>query len=224
MLTEAAEKLSKNANVTEDENGKESEKTIIAERENMKIDVSGIEGYAEMTPEQKVAALEGLEIDDHAEAVEALTKYKDAMDKANHDAAESKRQLKAMQDAQAKGATKADQTIADLQKQVAELTRANTISAYVAQYSALGYSAELAKATAEAQADGDVATVMANQQKFLEDYTKNIKAELLKGTPAPKTGTQPTGMTKEKFKKLSFAERMSFASEHPEEYKKFYEA
>lgn len=189
----------------------------------MKIDVSGIEGYSEMTPEQKVAALEGLEIEDHADAVAEAAKWKEASDKASHEAAEFKKQLKTLQDQQTKGSSKADETIANLQAKVEELTKVNTIATYTAQYAALGYSAELAKATAEAQADGDLATVMANQQKFLEEYTKNIKAELLKGTPAPKQGNQPTGMTKEKFKKLSFPERQKFANEHPEEYAKFYE-
>ena len=188
----------------------------------MKIDVTGIENYESMTPEQKVAALEGFEYDDHSDAVAEASKWKEASDKASHEAAEFKKQLKALQDQQTKGSTKADETIASLQAKVEELTRVNTIATYTAQFTALGYSAELVKATAEAQADGDVATVMANQQKFLEDYTKNIKAELLKGTPAPKTGNAPTGMTKEKFKKLSFAERAKFANDHPEEYEKFY--
>lgn len=189
----------------------------------MKIDVTGIEGYADMTPEQKVAALEGYEIEDHSDAVAEAAKWKDASDKATHEAAEFKKQLKALQDQQAKGSTKADETITALQKQVEELTRVNTVATYTAEYIAMGYSAELAKATAEAQADNDKATVMANQRQFLEEYTKNIKAELLKGTPAPKGGNQPTGMTKEKFKKLSFVERANFANEHPEEYQKFYE-
>ena len=36
----------------------------------MKIDTSKIEGYAEMTPEQKLAALEGFEYEDHAAELE----------------------------------------------------------------------------------------------------------------------------------------------------------
>ena len=189
-----------------------------------KIDVSGIEGYADMTLEEKIAALEGYEYDDHAEAVEAIAKYKDATDKATHEAAEYKKQLKAAQDAQKTGNSKADETIANLTAKVEELTRINTIATYTAQFTSMGYDAELAKATAEAQADGDTATVMANHQKFLEGFAKSIKAELLKNTPVPKQGNNaPTGMTKEKFHKLSFVERQKFASEHPEEYQKFYE-
>lgn len=49
----------------------------------MKIDTSKIEGYAEMTPEQKLAALEGFEYEDHAAELE---KQKAAVSKANSDA------------------------------------------------------------------------------------------------------------------------------------------
>ena len=139
-----------------------------------KIDVSTIDGYADMTAEEKLAALEAFEFDDHSSELADLEKYKDATTKATKEASEYKKQLKALQDQQKTGSSKADATIAQLQEQVAELTRQNTISSYTAQYVALGYEAELAKATAIATADGDVATVFENQQKFLE-HLQNIQ-------------------------------------------------
>lgn len=191
----------------------------------MKIDVAQITDYDSLSLEEKVAALENFEYDDHSDAVESLGKYKDATDKATKEAAEYKKQLKALQDQQKTGNTKADATIAQLQEQVAELTRQNTISSYTAQYVALGYEAELAKATAIATADGDVATVFENQQKFLEQHDKDVKANILKQTPGPAkggTGKQAPAMTLEKFRKLSQAERMKYAAEFPEEYAKLY--
>ena len=50
-----------------------------------KIDTSKIEGYAEMTPEQKLAALEGFEYEDNSAELE---KQKNALSKANSEAAE----------------------------------------------------------------------------------------------------------------------------------------
>ena len=50
-----------------------------------KIDTSKIEGYADMTPEQKLAALEGYEYEDNAAELE---KQKNALSKANSEAAE----------------------------------------------------------------------------------------------------------------------------------------
>ena len=190
-----------------------------------KIDVTGIEGYADMTAEEKLAALEAYEYDDHSAEIADLDKYKDAVTKANHEAAELKKQVKTLQDQQKTGNSKADDTIAKLQKQVEELTRQNTIASYAAQFTALGYDAELAQATAIATADGDVATVFENQRKFLEQHDKDIKADIFKQTPKPGqggTGKPAPAMTLEKFRKLTQAERMKFAIDYPEEYQKLY--
>lgn len=191
----------------------------------MRIDVAQITDYDSLSLEEKVAALENFEYDDHSEAVETIGKYKDATDKATKEAAEYKKQLKALQDQQKTGNSKADDTIAQLQKQVEELTRQNTIASYTAQFTALGYDAELAADTAIATADGDVAKVFENQRKFLESHDKDIKADILKQTPKPGqggTGKQAPAMTLEKFRKLSQADRMKFAAEFPEEYAKLY--
>ena len=191
-----------------------------------RIDVASIEGYADMTAEEKLAALEAYEYDDHSAEIADLGKYKDATDKATKEAAEYKKQLKALQDQQKTGNSKADDTIAKLQEQVAELTRQNTIASYTAQFTALGYDAELAQATAIATADGDVATVFENQRKFLEQHDKDTKANILKQTPKPGqggTGKTAPAMTLEKFRKLSMQERMAFANEFPDEYQKLYQ-
>lgn len=190
-----------------------------------KIDVASIEGYADMSAEEKLAALEAYEYDDHSAEIADLGKYKEATDKATKEAAEYKKQLKALQEQQKTGNSKADDTIAELQKQVAELTRQNTIASYTAQFTALGYDAELAQATAIATADGDVATVFANQRTFLEAHDKQTKADILKQTPKPGqggTGKQAPAMTLEKFRKLSPEERAAYASQYPEEYAKLY--
>lgn len=191
----------------------------------MKIDVAQITDYDSLSLEEKVAALENFEYDDHSEAVETLGKYKDATDKATREAAEYKKQLKALQEQQKTGNTKADDTIAQLQAQVAELTRQNTIASYAAQFTALGYDAELAQATAIATADGDVAKVFENQRIFLEAHDKQTKADILKQTPKPGqggTGKQAPAMTLEKFRKLPPEERATYASQYPEEYAKLY--
>jgi len=192
----------------------------------MRIDVTKIEGYESLSVEEKLAALEAYEYDDHSAELEDLGKYKEAMDKATHEAAEFKKQVKALQDQQKTGNSKADSTIAELQQQVAELTRQNTIASYTAQFTALGYDAELAQATAIATADGDVATVFENQRKFLEQHDKDTKAAILKQTPKPGQGgtlKQAPAMTLDKFRKLPMAERMAYANEFPEEYQKLYQ-
>ena len=190
-----------------------------------KIDVTGIDGYADMSAEEKLAALESFEYDDHSAEIADLGKWKEAVSKANSEAAEYKKQLKTLQEQQTTGNSKADDTIAKLQEQVAELTRQNTIASYTAQFTALGYDAELAEATAIATADGDVAAVFDNQRKFLEQHDKDLKADIFKQTPKPGqggTGKPAPTMTLEKFRKLPQIERMKFAAEYPEEYQKLY--
>ena len=191
-----------------------------------KIDVGSIEGYADMSAEEKLAALESFEYDDHSAEIADLGKWKDAVTKANSEAAEYKKQLKTLQDQQKTGNTKADDTIAQLQAQVAELTRQNTIASYAAQFIALGYDSELAQATAIATADGDVAAVFENQRKFLAQHDKDLKADIFKQTPKPGqggTGKQAPAMTLEKYRKLSEVDKMKFASEFPEEYARLYQ-
>ena len=140
----------------------------------MKINVSGIENYDTMSAEEKVAALEAYEYED----------YKSSFDKASHDLAESKKQLKAFQDQQKSG----DSELDALKAQIADLKREKLLADLTAQYTALGYDADLAKSTAEAFADGDTAAVIANQKTFNEAREKALKAELLKQTPRPGRG------------------------------------
>lgn len=62
-----------------------------------KIDTSTIEGYAEMTADQKVAALEALTVPDAVDLTQYVSKA--TFDKKATEAAETSRQLKALKDA-----------------------------------------------------------------------------------------------------------------------------
>lgn len=154
-----------------------------------KIDTSKIEGYAEMTPEQKLAALEGYEYEDHSEELE---RQKAAVSKANGEAAEWKRKHTALLSEDEKKKQEDADKLASMEKELAELRKGKVVSDYKAKFVAQGYSEELADETAKALADGDMTKVFANQQKFLADYAKGVKAEALKGTPKPPAGGSST--------------------------------
>lgn len=185
-----------------------------------KIDVSKIEGYDAMSPEDKVKALEALEYEDHAAEVERL---KNANSKANSEAAEWKRKYNDQLSEEEKKKQEDADNLAKMQKELNELRKDKTVSEFKAKFIAQGYSEELAEDTAKALADGDTSKVFANQQKFLENYAKQIKADALKDTPKPPAGQGGDGMTLEKLKGLSDEEYNKFATEHPEEYKALYE-
>jgi len=180
-----------------------------------KIDVSKISGYAEMTAEQKLAALEAYEFDGvsketfdktASEAADYKKKYREATAQAGNDKAAS------------------DEAVKALQTKVAEMEKREKIGDYTASLMDQGYSKELAKEVAAAMADGDMSTVFAKQQTFLAEREKQIRAEALKKTPPPSGGGKDDGndMTLKKLRAMSPAERFKFSQDHPETYKELY--
>lgn len=180
-----------------------------------RIDTATIEGYADMTAEQKVAALEGFE---YADLSGEVDRYKNAVTKANGEAAEWKRKYNEKLTAEERKAQEdgqKDELIAKLQREIA-------IGNTTAQYIAIGYDAELAKETAEAVADGKIDTVIANQKKHQEQMTAKIKAELMSGASKPVGGDGAKVVTRDDLKKMDHAARLRFYQEHPDEYKRLY--
>lgn len=150
-----------------------------------KIDTSKIAGYAEMSAEDKLKALEAFEYEDNAAELE---KQKNALSKANSEAAEWKRKHNALLSEDEQKKQEQADNLAKMQKELDELRKGKTVSEYKAKFIAQGYDEALAEETAQAMADGDTAKVFANQGKFLEDYAKRVKADTLKKTPKPASG------------------------------------
>lgn len=184
------------------------------------LDTSKIEGYAEMSAEDKVKALEALDIEDNAAE---LKKYKDATSKANSEAAEYKRQLKELQAKEEKGASDTEKQMAEMQKQIETLQKEKTISERKASFLKFGMSEENADKFSEAFTNGDSKSFFEAMTSFVTEHDKAYKAELLKSTPRPNgEGGKAPEMTLEKFRKLSMAEKNEFANKYPEEYAKLY--
>ena len=177
-----------------------------------KIDTSSIAGYAEMSAEDKLKALEAFEYEevDNSE----LERLKNAISKANSESADWNDRTKQAQ----------AEEMAVLKQQLAELQAEKTLSGYKAGFLGLGFDDKLANSSAKALADGKIDDVFADVKKFLEGYEKKIKADIMKDTPKPPAGTgEPEKMTKEKLKAMTMADRMKFSVEHPDEYKQIYE-
>lgn len=184
-----------------------------------KIDTTKIEGYAEMTAEQKLAALEALEMPepDYSGYVK-----KDLLDKATSEAAQYKKSLREKMTEEEAAKAKAAEDMATVMAELETLRSEKAISEFTAQFLGIGYGEELAKATAIALHKGDMGAMFKNHAKFVADREKEMKAELLKGTPTPPAGEGTKGMTREDFTKLSLSEKAQFAAENPERYKEFY--
>lgn len=161
----------------------------------MKIDTSRIEGYADMSTEDKLKALEGFEYEDNAEE---LSRQKNAISKANSDAAQWKKKYNDMLSEDERKKQEQADSIAAMQKELDELRTAKTVSEYKAKFVAQGYAEDLADDTAKALAAGDSAKVFANQQKFLDEYAKKVKSDILKGTPTPHGNAGSVGVDYDK--------------------------
>lgn len=155
-----------------------------------KIDTSKIEGYDKMTPEQKIAALEAF---DHPDPDYTGYVKKETFDATSSELAALKKKTREQLSEEERKKQESAEKLAQMETELASLRKDKTVSEYKAKFLAQGYSEELAAATAAALADGDTATVFANQQKFLDEYTKTVKAENLKGTPRPPAGSGSEG-------------------------------
>ena len=158
----------------------------------MKIDTTRIEGYADMTAEEKLKALEEFEIEVPKDNSDEVTKLKTALSNANSQAAEWKRQFREKQtEAERAEAERAEREKA-VEDELRTLRRDKTVSGYVAQCLALGYDKDLALRAAEAMADNDAAAIMACQQEFLEAKQKELEAAALGKQPTITAGAPPT--------------------------------
>lgn len=179
-----------------------------------KINTSAIEGYSEMSAEEKLAALEAMDIPD-------VDKIKSALDKATSEAAGYKKQLRErMTEDEAKEAERAAREEA-IQKELEQLRAEKVIDQNTAKFLGLGYDEKLARETAEAMAAGDNEQVFKNHAKFIADREKALKAEILKSTPTPPAGDGAEKKTRDDFKKMTLAEKQQFARENPEMFNEF---
>lgn len=173
-----------------------------------KIDVSTIEGYADMSAEDKLKALEGYDFPDPDYSGYVR---KDLFDKKAHELSEKTKQLNdKLSDDEKKAAEQKE-----LQDRYDSLVRENTISKHKARYIALGYDEKLAEETATAVADGDFEKVIANEKKNLEAHEKRVKDAILKDTPRPEGGSGDKTVTRDEFNKMSYEDQLKYIKEHP---------
>lgn len=185
-----------------------------------KIDITKIEGYADMSAEDKLKALEAYEIadPDYSGYVK-----KEVFDKTASELAAKKKELNEKLSAEEQSKIAEQEKLTDLQNKYDALLKESEISKYKANLLGMGYDDALAAETAQAMADGDTDKVFANQKKHLENVEKKVKAEVLKGTPKPDGNGQGTeAMTLDKLKAMSSGDRYKWSVANPEEYKTLY--
>lgn len=155
-----------------------------------------------------------------------LDKLKNQLSKANAEAADYKKQLRSKQSADEAAAADQKAMMEKLTQENTDLKRSIALADKQTKLLSMGYDEKLATETATAMVDGDMDTVMKNQTTFIESQKKLIKADAMKNTPRPASGSDNTGsadgMTLDRFRKLSSKERFAWANDNPEEYKAMY--
>mgnify|MGYP003293725338 FL=1 len=165
----------------------------------MRIDTAKIENYETMSAEDKLKALEEYEFETPApKENDEVTKLKAALSKANSDAAEWKRQFREKQTEAERAEAERKEHEAAVEDELRTLRRDKSVSGYVAQYLALGYTQELALKAAEATADNDAATIMSCQREYIKAKTKELEAAALNKQPSITPGAPPTAKDADK--------------------------
>jgi len=155
----------------------------------MKIDyASKIEGYAEMSAEDKLKAIEDY---DHDDKSSDITKLKTLMSKANSEAAEYKKKWQEKLSEEEKAKAEREEYDRQRDAELAAYKKQSLVAGFKAKYIGLGYENELAEATANALADNDMDTVFANQQIFIESQRKAIEIDRLNKQPDITPGGTP---------------------------------
>ena len=165
-------------------------------------DLLGENFSEEMTVEDINKALADITLP--ADRTEELAKLKKAIDNATKDASEWKKKYNDTLSEADKQKAEEEEKRKELEANYNALLKRTQVADYTSKYLALGYSAERANKCAVALSEGNIDDLFT----LAGEHAKPKGAE---------GGTKL--MSKAEFYKLSTAERMKFASEHPEEYK-----
>lgn len=144
----------------------------------MKLDVTKIEGYAEMTAEEKVAALEQYEIEDNSKNLKEL------LSKKNSENAELNKQLRAKMSAEEKAeadrAEREAQAKAEKDELLARLNQLETdkkLADITASYISVGFDKETAKKNANALISGNYEEIFTSHKELNEAIKAKAIAE-----------------------------------------------
>ena len=136
-----------------------------------KIDITQIPNYATLSADELRKAIEDMEVPSVDSKLEDENlRLKNALNKTSSEVADYKKKLKEKETAEETAKREREEADRKRDEELAELHRKLDIQKYEQHYLSMGYKPELAKETAEAQANGDLTKVMANQQKFMEQF------------------------------------------------------
>ena len=145
------------------------------------------EAYKEgMTSDEIVEALG--EISLPQDNSDELERYKNAVSKANSEAADYKRKLKERMSEEEKRSAEEAERLAKLEAENKELNKKILVADYTGKFISSGMDHETAVKSAEAAFACDFDTVIANFNTRISSVREEVKAELLNSTPSLQGG------------------------------------
>lgn len=181
---------------------------------------SKIEGYESMSAEEKLKALEALEVDE-----DEVSKLKKLLNDANSEASTYKKKMKEKEaelnsklTEQEKAEKERAEKEAEKDALLNQLLREKTVAEHKANFLKVGYDEDSADKSANAIADGDFKTLFDSLGQFIAERDKQLKVKEMDSTPLPAKGGVAPELTKEQFDKMSVAERTKLYATNKELY------
>lgn len=163
-----------------------------------KIDPSKIEGFDNLSADEKVAALLNQEIEVEQTEPADVTKLKTSLSKANSEAAEYKRLLREKQtEAERAEADRAEREKA-LQDELASYRDRERISTYKANLMGAGIDEPTADLMAKSLPEGVQDEYFLATKSFLDNQRQKLLTESINKQPGLSVGTPPTAAQAER--------------------------
>jgi hypothetical protein len=173
-----------------------------------KIDPSKIEGFDNLSADEKVAALLNQEIEVEQTEPADVTKLKTSLSKANSEAAEYRRLLREKQtEAERAEADRAEREKA-LQDELASYRDKERISSYKAQLMSAGVDSETADLMAKSLPEGVSDEYFLATKSFLDNQRQKLLTESINKQPGLSVGTPPTAAQAEREEENLLRKRM----------------
>lgn len=165
----------------------------------MAFDWTKVEGYKEdMTADEKLALLDSYEAPTVTEDPDKPTVSKAMYDKLASDYAKAKKDLRARQTASEQEESERAEREEATRLELEQLRKEKKLSSYKASYLTQGYDEQLAEEAAAAMVDEDTDALFAIMSKHRANAEKALRAKILKETPVPPAGDEPTEEQKKK--------------------------
>lgn len=152
-------------------------------------------------------------------ALVEIARLKRQVDKSSSEAAEFKKKYRESLSETEKASQEKAEAEAKKQEEFESMKKALKINELTENFMDLGYSKDMAKRAATAQAENDTSALLDIQKQFQEKQKKDWEAEFLKSRPEINAGAGTTQtISKETFDKMTLVERTKLKRENKEEY------